>query len=259
MSSVEVTLKFFFYVASMSAAATYVVVILSTSTPAFGSRSSEFVEGGLDKNFLKGLEEDYMVPKLPYYDQYINVGEAQGGTINCETQSTVKKPRHNQDHPSALVPFVPTDDNVANKGSVNNIASTILETLIQAAFNSPDDREPYAGVEVERMKTTEVAATDMDADVEEKLQCDFNTTHHHDVVALPNVESMVETTEVLEEEEGVDWLLDFPQFEPWIWNSAIGKSMHGIMNLLWFECIYMQCSQGSLCICLISLCNDIDL
>ncbi|KAK9109433.1 hypothetical protein Sjap_017493 [Stephania japonica] len=90
----------------------------------------------------------------------------------------------------------------------------VLETLIQAAFNSPDDREPYAGVEVERMKTTEVAATDMDADVEEKLQCDFNTTHHHDVVALPNVESMVETTEVLEEEEGVDWLLDFPQFEP---------------------------------------------
>ncbi|KAK9081606.1 hypothetical protein Sjap_026640 [Stephania japonica] len=90
----------------------------------------------------------------------------------------------------------------------------VLETLIQAAFNSPDDREPYAEVEVERMKTTEVAATDMDADVEEKLQCDFNTTHHHDVVALPNVESMVETTEVLEEEEGVNWLLDFPQFEP---------------------------------------------
>ncbi|KAK9109420.1 hypothetical protein Sjap_017480 [Stephania japonica] len=53
----------------------------------------------------------------------------------------------------------------------------------------------------------------MDADVEEKLQCDFNTTHP-DVVALPNVESMVETTEVLEEEEGVDWLRDFPQFEP---------------------------------------------
>ncbi|KAK9081608.1 hypothetical protein Sjap_026642 [Stephania japonica] len=134
-----------------------------------------------------------MVPQLPYYDQYINVGEAQGGTINCETQSTVKKPRHNQDHPSALVPFVPTDDNVANMGSVNNIASTsincnndhhdvqdvhvnsfssdfcdidteeVLETLIQAAFNSPDDREAYAGVEVERMKTTEVAATDMDA------------------------------------------------------------------------------------------------
>ncbi|KAK9109427.1 hypothetical protein Sjap_017487 [Stephania japonica] len=149
----------------------------------------------------------------------------------------------NQDHPSALVPFVPTDDNVANMGSVNNIASIsincssdhhdvqdvhvnsfssdffdidteeVLETLIQAAFNSPNDREPNAGVEVERMKTTEVAAADMDADVEEKLQCDFNTTHHHDVVALPNVESMVETTEVLEEEEGVDWLRDFPQFE----------------------------------------------
>ncbi|KAK9081602.1 hypothetical protein Sjap_026636 [Stephania japonica] len=160
----------------------------------------------------EGLEEDYMVPQLPYYDQYINVGEAQGGTINCETQSTVKKPRHNQDHPSALIPFVPTDDNVANMGSVNNIASTsincsndhhdvqdvhpramtfvatsfpcnniqlkdllnsfssdfcdidteeVLETLIQAAFNIPDDREPYAGVEVERMKTT--VSTDMDA------------------------------------------------------------------------------------------------
>ncbi|KAK9109441.1 hypothetical protein Sjap_017501 [Stephania japonica] len=64
------------------------------------------------------------------------------------------------------------------------------------------------------MTTAEVAVADMDADVEEKLQCDFNTTHHHDVVALPNVESMVETTEVLEEEEGVDWLRDFPQFEP---------------------------------------------
>ncbi|KAK9109428.1 hypothetical protein Sjap_017488 [Stephania japonica] len=80
------------------------------------------------------------------------------------------------------------------------------EVLIQAAFNSPDDREPNAGVEVERMTATEVAAADMDADVEEKLQCDFNTTHHHDVVVLPNVESMVETTEVLEEEEGVDCL-----------------------------------------------------
>ncbi|KAK9109444.1 hypothetical protein Sjap_017504 [Stephania japonica] len=53
----------------------------------------------------------------------------------------------------------------------------------------------------------------MDTDVEEELQCDFNTTHP-DVVALPNVESMVETTEVLEEEEGVDWLRYFPQFEP---------------------------------------------
>ncbi|KAK9109426.1 hypothetical protein Sjap_017486 [Stephania japonica] len=30
----------------------------------------------------ESLEEDYMVPQLPYYDQYINVGEAQGGTIN---------------------------------------------------------------------------------------------------------------------------------------------------------------------------------
>ncbi|KAK9081610.1 hypothetical protein Sjap_026644 [Stephania japonica] len=192
----------------------------------------------------EGLEEDYMVPQLPYYDQYMNVGEAQGGTINSE-EAMPPLMIVNQDHPSALVPFVPTDDNVANMGSVNNIASTsincssdhdhdvqdvhvnsfssdfcdidteeVLETLIQAAFNSPDDREPNAGVEVERMTTTEVAAADMDADVEEKLQCDFNTTHHHDVVALPNVESMVETTEVLEEEEGVDWLRDFPQFEP---------------------------------------------
>ncbi|KAK9109431.1 hypothetical protein Sjap_017491 [Stephania japonica] len=76
----------------------------------------------------EGLEEDYMVPQLPYYDQYINVGEAQGGTINCEAQSTVKKPRHNQDHPSALVPFLPTDDNVANMGS-----PTILPRLVLIA------------------------------------------------------------------------------------------------------------------------------
>ncbi|KAK9109439.1 hypothetical protein Sjap_017499 [Stephania japonica] len=104
---------------------------------------------------VEGLEEDYMVPQLPYYDQYINVGEAQGGTINCETQSTVKKPRHNQDHPSALVPFVPTDDNVANMGSINNIAKTkVLETLIQAAFNDPMIESHMLGVEVERMKTT---------------------------------------------------------------------------------------------------------
>ncbi|KAK9081609.1 hypothetical protein Sjap_026643 [Stephania japonica] len=148
----------------------------------------------------EGLEEDYMVPQLPYYDQYINdvhVNSFSSDFCDIDTQ----------------------------------------EVLIQAAFNSPDDREPNAGVEVERMTTTEVAAADMDADVEEELQCDFNTTHP-DVVALPNVESMVETTEVLEEEEGVDWLRYFPQFEPWIWNSTIGKLMHGIMNLLWFECIY---------------------
>ncbi|KAK9109437.1 hypothetical protein Sjap_017497 [Stephania japonica] len=196
-----------------------------------------------NKSSTKAWEEDYMVPQLPYYDQYMNVGEAQGGTINSE-EAMPPLMIVNQDHPSALVPFVPADDNVANMGSVNNIASTsincssdhdhdvqdvhfnsfsldfcdidteeVLETLIQAAFNSPDDQEPNAGVEVERMTTTKVAAADMDADVEEKLQCDFNTTHHHDVVALPNVESMVETTEVLEE-EGRRRLRDFPQFEP---------------------------------------------
>ncbi|KAK9109452.1 hypothetical protein Sjap_017512 [Stephania japonica] len=125
----------------------------------------------------EGLEEDYMVPQLPYYDQDVHVNSFSSDFCDIDTEE-------------------------------------VFETLIQAAFNSPDDREPNAGVEVERMTTTEVAAADMDADVEEKLQCDFNTTHHHDVVALPNVESMVETTEVLEEEEGVDWLRDFPQFEP---------------------------------------------
>ncbi|KAK9081611.1 hypothetical protein Sjap_026645 [Stephania japonica] len=122
----------------------------------------------------EGLEEDYMVPQLPYYDQYMNVGEAQGGTINSE-EAMPPLMIVNQDHPSALVPFVPTDDNVANMGSVNNIASTsincssdhdhdvqdvhvnsfssdfcdidteeVLETLIQAAFTRSDDREPNA-------------------------------------------------------------------------------------------------------------------
>ncbi|KAK9109440.1 hypothetical protein Sjap_017500 [Stephania japonica] len=73
----------------------------------------------------EGLEEDYMVPQLPYYDQYMNVGEAQGGTINSE-EAMPPLMIVNQDHPSALVPFVPTDDNVANMGSVNNIASTSI-------------------------------------------------------------------------------------------------------------------------------------
>ncbi|KAK9081604.1 hypothetical protein Sjap_026638 [Stephania japonica] len=70
-------------------------------------------------------KEDYMVPQVPYYDQYINVGEAQGGTINSE-EAMLPLMIVNQGHPSALVPFVPTDDNVANMGSVNNIASTSI-------------------------------------------------------------------------------------------------------------------------------------
>ncbi|KAK9081600.1 hypothetical protein Sjap_026634 [Stephania japonica] len=71
----------------------------------------------------EGLEEDYMVPQVPYYDQYINVGEAQGGTINSE-EAMLPLMIVNQGHPSALVPFLPTDDNVANMGS-----STILRAL----------------------------------------------------------------------------------------------------------------------------------
>ncbi|KAK9109451.1 hypothetical protein Sjap_017511 [Stephania japonica] len=128
----------------------------------------------------EGLEEDYMVPQVPYYDQYINVGEAQGGTINSE-EAMLPLMIVNQGHPSALVPFVPTDDNVANMGSVNNIAST--------SINCSSDHHDVQDVHVNSFSSD---------------FCDIDT--HPDVVALPNVESMVETTEVLEEQEGVDWL-----------------------------------------------------
>ncbi|KAK9081613.1 hypothetical protein Sjap_026647 [Stephania japonica] len=203
----------------MSVAATSVVFILSTSTPAYGSRSSGLLKAAwirVSRTSSEGLEEDYMVPQAYLIMiKYINVGEAQGGTI--------KRYVH------------------VNSFSSDFCDIDTQEVLIQAAFNSPDDREPNAGVEVERMTTTEVAAADMDADVEEELQCDFNTTHP-DVVALPNVESMVETTEVLEEEEGVDWLHYFPQFEPadlefndWeadAWNNefALGLNVYDYHN-----------------------------
>ncbi|KAK9081612.1 hypothetical protein Sjap_026646 [Stephania japonica] len=85
----------------------------------------------------------------------------------------------------------------------------------------------------------------MDADVEEKLQCDFNTTHHHDVVALPNVESMVEDDRGFRGEGGRHWLRDFPNLSRRIWNSAIGKAMHGIMNLFLFECLYERNSRAN--------------
>ncbi|KAK9135709.1 LOW QUALITY PROTEIN: hypothetical protein Syun_015039 [Stephania yunnanensis] len=43
-------------------------------------------------------------------------------------------------------------------------------------------------------------------DYQEKYQCDFNTDH-------PDLRLNVESTEVLEE-EGLDWLRDFPKFQP---------------------------------------------
>ncbi|KAK9109454.1 hypothetical protein Sjap_017514 [Stephania japonica] len=167
----------------------------------------------------EGLEEDYMVPHYLIMIKHMNVGEAQGGTINVE-EAMPPLMIVNQDHPSRLVPFVPTDDNVANMGSPTILPSTSINC--KAVDHDHDVQDVHVNSFSSDFCDIDTEEDDDDVscrcrhgrDVEEKLQCDFNTTHHHDVVALPNVESMVETTEVLEEKEGVDWLRDFPQFEP---------------------------------------------
>ncbi|KAK9150908.1 hypothetical protein Syun_009217 [Stephania yunnanensis] len=110
----------------------------------------------------------------------------------------------------------------------------ILVTLIlkfswplyrQAAYNNPDDREPNAEAVVETMMPTEIAAANMDMDIDTRVcgvratttssstSSPYDCSDDHDYVAPPNVELMVETTEVLEE-EGLDWLRYFPQFQP---------------------------------------------
>ncbi|KAK9135730.1 hypothetical protein Syun_015060 [Stephania yunnanensis] len=82
------------------------------------------------------------------------------------------------------VPFIATDDN--DCGNSSNFGLSNIE---------PHHADPEeAGAIIQ--------------DYQEKYQCDFNTDHP-DVVAPPNVES----TEVLEE-EGLDWLRDFPKFQP---------------------------------------------
>ncbi|KAK9109448.1 hypothetical protein Sjap_017508 [Stephania japonica] len=76
-------------------------------------------------------------------------------------------------------------------GSVNNIASTCI--------NCSSDHHDVQDVHVNSFSSD---------------FCDIDT--HPDVVALPNVESMVETIEVLEEQEGVDQVTRTP-------NPTFGK------------------------------------
>ncbi|KAK9109438.1 hypothetical protein Sjap_017498 [Stephania japonica] len=105
-------------------------------------------------------------------------------------------------------------------GSANNIAST--------SINCSSDHHDVQDVHVNSFSSD---------------FCDIDT--HPDVVALPNVESMVETTEVLEEQEGVDWLRDFPQFEPadlefsdWeadAWDNEFALDYHLVEKLANFD------------------------
>ncbi|KAK9109455.1 hypothetical protein Sjap_017515 [Stephania japonica] len=95
----------------------------------------------------------------------------------------------NQGHPSSISTIRTYRRQRRKHGITNNIAST--------SINCSSDHHDVQDVHVNSFSSD---------------FCDIDT--HPDVVALPNVESMVETTEVLEEQEGVDWLRDFPQFEP---------------------------------------------
>ncbi|KAK9135737.1 hypothetical protein Syun_015067 [Stephania yunnanensis] len=128
----------------------------------------------------EGGLEDYIMPQIPYYED-VNHGWSRYNQ-SCE-EAMPPLMIINQDHPSA-VPFIATDDN--DCGNSSNFGLSNIE---------PHHADPEeAGAIIQ--------------DYQEKYQCDFNTDHP-DVVAPPNVES----TEVLEE-EGLDWLRDFPKFQP---------------------------------------------
>ncbi|KAK9112515.1 hypothetical protein Scep_020034 [Stephania cephalantha] len=149
-------------------------------------------EGGL---------EDYIMPQLPYYED-VNHGVAQqAGMHMAPTMNNITNAYDHQ--------YINIVDGADQGGTINCEEAMPPLMIIDQDHPSavPFIASNFGLSNIEPDADPEEAGAIIQ-DYQQKYQGDFNTDHP-DVVAPPNVES----TEVLEE-EGLDWLRDFPKFQP---------------------------------------------